>query len=139
MKALTISQPFASLIASGEKWVENRSWETLYRGPLAIHAGKGTQYLDKKQLAEYPHGCVVAAATLVACVRLQEMSDRPAGERIRGSRRTVLDLIQHEHAEGPFCWVLEDVRVLDEPVPYRGSQGLWDFPLTLDLAIELST
>jgi len=52
MKALTISQPYASLIASGEKWVENRSWPTGYRGPLAIHAGKGTQYLDRRELAE---------------------------------------------------------------------------------------
>lgn len=41
MKALTISQPYASLIARGEKFVENRRWPTPYRGPLAIHAGKG--------------------------------------------------------------------------------------------------
>lgn len=48
MKALTISQPFASLIASGEKWIENRIWYTSYRGPLAIHAGKGLQYLSRQ-------------------------------------------------------------------------------------------
>lgn len=52
MKALTISQPYASLIANGEKWIENRRWETLYRGKLAIHAGKGTQYLDRDELRE---------------------------------------------------------------------------------------
>jgi len=50
MKALTISQPYASLIASGEKWVENRTWATRYRGPLAIHAGRGTQYLSRDEL-----------------------------------------------------------------------------------------
>jgi len=37
MKALTISQPYASLIVSGKKWVENRTWGTSYRGMLAIH------------------------------------------------------------------------------------------------------
>jgi len=72
MKALTISQPFASLIASGEKWIENRRWETKYRGPLAIHAGKGTQYLDRAQLAGYPAG-VVAVANLAACFRLADL------------------------------------------------------------------
>jgi len=40
MKALTIRQPWASLIAAGVKTIETRSWSTSYRGPLAIHAGK---------------------------------------------------------------------------------------------------
>lgn len=40
MKALTVRQPWASLIAAGVKTIETRSWSTEYRGPLAIHAGK---------------------------------------------------------------------------------------------------
>lgn len=35
MKALTMSQPFASMIANGTKWIENRVWPTSYRGPIA--------------------------------------------------------------------------------------------------------
>lgn len=38
MKALTIWQPWASLIARGVKQYETRSWPTKYRGPIAIHA-----------------------------------------------------------------------------------------------------
>lgn len=41
IKCLTLSQPYATLVAIGAKWIETRSWETLYRGPLAIHAAKG--------------------------------------------------------------------------------------------------
>ena len=40
MKALTLWQPWASLIAVGAKTIETRSWSTKYRGPLAIHAAK---------------------------------------------------------------------------------------------------
>lgn len=40
MRAITIRQPWASLIAAGVKTIETRSWSTKYRGPLAIHAGK---------------------------------------------------------------------------------------------------
>ena len=40
MKALSIRQPWASLIASGKKTVETRTWETKYRGPILICAGK---------------------------------------------------------------------------------------------------
>lgn len=39
MKALTLHQPWASLVALGVKTVETRGWATSYRGPLAIHAG----------------------------------------------------------------------------------------------------
>jgi activating signal cointegrator 1 len=41
MKALTLTQPWASLVAIGAKKIETRSWSTDYRGPLAIHAAKG--------------------------------------------------------------------------------------------------
>ena len=40
MKALTLYQPYASLIAVGAKTIETRSWGTSYRGGLLIHAGK---------------------------------------------------------------------------------------------------
>lgn len=42
MKAITICQPWAGLIAVGEKIYETRSWPTKYRGPIAIHAGKSS-------------------------------------------------------------------------------------------------
>lgn len=39
MKALTIRQPWAQLIAIGAKTIETRSWPTKHRGRIAIHAG----------------------------------------------------------------------------------------------------
>jgi hypothetical protein len=41
MKCLTLTQPWATLVAIGAKQIETRSWSTSYRGPLAIHAAKG--------------------------------------------------------------------------------------------------
>lgn len=125
MKALTISQPYASLIASGVKWIENRHWPTPYRGPLAIHAGKGTQHLNRADLAEYPTGCVVAVCNLVACFRLEDL-DRLA-DRLATVGLTVEQVRQHKHAEGPWCWLLQDVRRLREPVVCGGTQGLWEW------------
>lgn len=40
MRALTIRQPWASLIANGTKTIETRGWQTAHRGPLSIHAAK---------------------------------------------------------------------------------------------------
>ncbi len=41
MKVITLTQPWATLVAIGAKKIETRSWSTSYRGPLAIHAAKG--------------------------------------------------------------------------------------------------
>lgn len=45
MKALTIHQPWAQLIALGAKTIETRSWSTRYRGPIAIHAGISQKFI----------------------------------------------------------------------------------------------
>lgn len=113
MKALTICQPYAHLIAIGDKLVENRTWPTPYRGPLAIHAGKSRAWLEGGEEYEFPDmvfGAVVAIAELVDCVRLEDLPPH---------------LRDHPHANGPWCWVLGDVRRV-VPVPYRGQQGLFD-------------
>lgn len=132
MKALTISQPFASLIADGSKYIENRRWPTNYRGDLAIHAGKGTQYLDKDELKEYPTGCVIAMAQLIHCMRIEDIRMTGPGDlRLIPNTKHLLTYgrcTEHPHAEGPWCWILEDVRAI-EHVPMRGAQGLWDVVL----------
>jgi activating signal cointegrator 1 len=132
MQAITISQPYASAISSGEKWVENRSWPTRYRGPLAIHAGKGSQYLTKLELAKYPTGVILATCKLVACERLDTIirmgsSQYDKDDCIPGTKTKWWDAADHEHAEGPYCWILEDVVQLEKPIPAVGKQGLWNW------------
>lgn len=116
MKAITICQPYAHLVALGVKPIENRTWPTRYRGAIAIHAGKSRSWLGEDDEATYPEmafGALVAVATLYDCVVVANL---PA------------HLIDHEHANGPWCWLLMDVRRLVTPVPIRGAQGLWTLP-----------
>ena len=131
MKALTIQQPYASLIADGEKWVENRGWYTTYRGPLAIHAGSGTRYLNAEVLASYPTGVVIATGNLVACIRLgrRRLVQRDSAGVLVRLGITVEDFLAHEHTEGPFCLILQDVRKLAVPIPATDKRklGLWEW------------
>ena len=126
MKALTVCQPYAELIARGLKPIENRTWPTAYRGPIAIHAGKSREWMDPEDLEAYPamaFGAVVAVARVVACLKYDDVAPWPNRWR---------HLRQHEHAGGPWCWVLEDVRRLPVPLPCRGAQGLWELPEAVD-------
>lgn len=155
-KALTICQPYAHLIClpdtdPSHKRVENRNWSTSYRGPLLIHAGKSRSYLEvphksdtAEDRAEYNYGipleqlvfgAFVAQCNLVDCIHIDSirMSGRPVTGNIR--LRPIADLIyesrypwlrDHQHTEGTWCWVLQDVRPLPKPIPWSGKQGLWN-------------
>ena len=76
MKAITVKQPWATLIAEGYKEYEFRTWKTSYRGDIFIHAGKG---IDKEAMKyfeylhlDYPLGCIIAKAQMIDCVPVGE-------------------------------------------------------------------
>lgn len=132
MKALTICQPYAELIARGIKRVENRTWATPYRGPLLIHAGKNTDWLDLSgppgrdatfdiALSEMQFGAVIARCELVACLPILAIRS------LRHEQKYPW-LNDHDHTEGPFCWVLENIERLPQPIKCRGAQGIFDVP-----------
>lgn len=134
MKTLTVQQPYASLIASGEKWIENRTWYTNYRGPLAIHAAKSSKYIKSKLLASYPTGRIVAITNLVACVEYEEilMRGNSIGERfllIPNTLTTWKFAMSHYYMEGPWCWILHKTEPLavEDMEPINGKQGLWNW------------
>jgi hypothetical protein len=79
MKALTLHQPWATLITLGVKTIETRSWGTDFRGPLAIHAGK-TEPLSGHQYGEYEvPGLQMfhSGGTVPKLVRLTDYTDIP--------------------------------------------------------------
>lgn len=128
MKAVTICQPYAALIVREEKLVENRTWPTNYRGRILIHAGKSREWLDEDDEPEFAEkgdplvfGAVVGEARLADCLHI---------DRIQSGHYDMKYpwLQEHMHAHGPWCWVLADVKRYAAPVPWRGAQGLWDFP-----------
>lgn len=128
MKALTICQPYAELIARGEKRVENREWPTRYRGPLLIHAGKSRDWLDGETDIELANefgrriefGAIVAKSVLVDCLHIDSID--------RGDCDTRYPWIKGDpHASGTWCWILANIERLPEAIPWRGSQGLWNY------------
>jgi hypothetical protein len=132
MKALTIIQPWASLIAAGAKTIETRSWSTRYRGPLAIHAASGrptSAYFDaQRDLArrhmgveadQLPSGQVVAVCMLFRCLPIDDPSVRQLLAR-RPPERPLGD-----YSPNRWAWVLSDIHRLDAPIPATGHQRLW--------------
>lgn len=153
MKIVTLWQPWASLIAAKLKCYETRSWETDYRGKLAIHAAKrpvkqeellpifystggGGVDLEKLTLleqvlgADLPLGCIVAIADLSDCRMMidhfQSAYTTRTTREVRYSiaEQSVLEKSVGSWQPGRYAWQLKNVLALPEPIAFKGSQGL---------------
>jgi ASCH domain len=125
IKAISLHQPWASLVACGHKHYETRSWPTKYRGPIAIHAAKKIE-LDSRLLkllripeGEVPRGAVVAIADLTDCIQMDAIfvAAQSDTERMCG-----------DWSIGRWAWELENIRAI-EPITQRGYQGLWEWEM----------
>lgn len=132
LRGLSLTQPWASLVALGAKRYETRSWKTTYRGWLAIHASaaypRWARELERawafsQALAvawrPLPTGAVIAIARLADCFECRE--------------DTALTLGHPEATFGDFSagrhyFRLEDVRPLRRPLKFKGKLGLWSVP-----------
>lgn len=127
VKAITLKQPWAALIFERGKNIENRTWSTEYRGPLAIVAGLGFDDTAHSWAVEnLNYGCIVGVVDLV------DVHEHLAAEcddhcTVWGEYRPFgLRTIKH--------WVLENPRPvpLDGEFPHTGFLGIRE----LDVAVE---
>lgn len=130
MKALSIRQPWASLIVLGLKPVENRTWRTNYRGQLLIHAAQTFdregwcwvcantethRYIDMLAFKERAMGL---AGGIIGQVELYDCTDypeQPGGGEPSGWFTGKHGLWLRDPRELPFH-------------PLRGQLGLFEVP-----------
>src|SRR5437660_260684 len=125
MRALTVAQPWASLIVLGVKRLETRPWRTEYRGPLLIHAARAFPAAARTlcrgdpfrsllaaaglDAAGLPLGAVVGGVELLDCVRVEDLPEPDAGEAALG-----------DFGPGRWVWRLAEPRCRLQPFPARG-------------------
>src|SRR5450830_1730345 len=123
IKAMSYHQPYAWMLANGHLDIDDRTWGTPHRGPLAIHASKAfSQHyydyvkhilgIDIPPIEQMEFGGFVAVVNLKDCLRPGAPTDVPYERRAHG---------------GPHCygWVVDQVEKI-EFIPWRGQQGLFD-------------
>jgi len=126
MKALSVMQPWATLLVSGAKRIETRSWQTSYRGPFLIHASRRrvpshrlaglTPYHSGWHARHLPRGVILGYAVLVDCLPAEAL-DGTLDVRERALGRYGL---------GMWAWLLERPRPLARPFAWRGALGVFD-------------
>lgn len=139
MKALSLWQPWAYLLASGKKKIETRSWSTSYRGPLAIHAAKkwdpqlqaichtkpfveaikpaNVEFYEFYLRNTLAFGSIIGTVDLVDCIEMTSSNLPTSPERDFG-----------DYGIGRFMFKCENAQLLEKPVPYKGMQTLFEVP-----------
>ena len=144
MKALSLTQPWASLVIEGyqtgeaHKEYETRSWSTSFRGPLAIHASKGFPRWAQAFLGTYddggetffrdvlnrdprdmPRGAIIGVVALVGC--------QPT-DAVLASETVFVSLQEYafgDWGKGRYAWKFVKPVWFQKPIPAAGSLGLW--------------
>lgn len=145
---ISLWQPWAQLMALGLKRIETRGWDTLLRGPLAIHAAKrwtgeefeflecteeaaeplkeaGYTWSSNPLKTNLPLGAVVAVVNLSGCQRSEVLSPIV----------TPLERAFGNYAPNRFGWLTDSVRKLEMPVPTRGAQRIFTVPFPDELKV----
>lgn len=134
-RCLSLTQPWATLVAIGAKKYETRSWGTSFRGWLAIQASKGFPNDCRELCFEEPYKEVLVREGGIKILR-----DLPLGQVIAICKVTECILTNrwtppedsNEYAFGNYgpdrvAWKLEDVRRI-KPFDAKGSLSIWKLP-----------
>lgn len=122
MKAISIRQPWANLIAHGLKDVENRTWKTKFRGTVLIHAPLKVENLKK---------CFSIAQKEALYSFIDQKLLVGETSAIIGSVE-IVDCIQDSSSiwaeKDCYHWILKNAVLFDTPIKnVKGQLSFWDY------------
>lgn len=143
MKCISLYQPRATLVVLGKKRLDPRSWFTLYRGPLLIHAAKRFEKPERAlwgkepffsalvssgifKASDLPLGAIIGKVNLVSCLLIPVPPFRYEIGRVTIPPDEP-ELSFGDYTPGRYAWVFDDALWFN-PIPYKGKQGLFDVP-----------
>lgn len=115
VKCLSIRQPYASLILSGQKPLEFRSWPTNYRGPLFIASAMTPERDEPFFSPDLPRGVILGCADLIDCVPINDTCE-PV-----------------DSADDPdfacYAFVMDKPKTLIQPIPVKAVLRIFNVEL----------
>lgn len=140
MKAISLTQPWASLVACGAKRYETRArWHYKHRGLVAVCATKEVDREVQKRIGYIAEDCgrmdvsyamagVLPLASVVAVADLVDVQVMDADLILEQDR---LELAVGDWQLGRYALRLENVRALPTPFAVRGALGCFEIPVAL--------
>ena len=141
LKAITLYEPYASLMAIGAKRNETRGCRTSLRGDIAIHAAKkdygcseAVGYAAVKAFRD--RGLEPSPDTLGCLVAVVNLYDVQPAERVYPTS-SAEELAFGNYLCGRWIYLTHTVRRLAKPVPCRGYQSIgWTVPPDVEAKVR---
>lgn len=158
MKALSLTQPWASLVVMGEKKLETRSWMSRHFGLTAIHASQGlpkkakifshenkfVKPLFNQEWFEFTDqftlGAIIGTVEVIGYLPTERFTSENEVDRKIVKQFTGEDFTEKEksfgiYTEERFVWILKNPRILETPIPCKGALSLWEVPKAIESQI----
>jgi len=107
MRAICIKQPWASMIANGQKFIETRSWKTNYRGELLVVASQ------KPLIDNLPTGQALCIVNIIDCHPMKKEDEKFA---------------KVEYNSQKYSWILFNIKKI-KPFPVKGKLNFFQVNL----------
>jgi hypothetical protein len=112
VKAISLHQPYASLVATGAKEIETRTWSTAYRGEIMIVSTL------KPAIPGFLCGYALALVDIIGCRKMSPADVIPA--------RCCYD-------PKAFAWLLQNARQFVQPFRCRGYQRIYEVDVDVEI------
>jgi hypothetical protein len=143
MKVLSLWQPWATLVVTGKKKYECRSWKTAYRGPLLIHASahkpnkKESSFFSQadffksyiQNMDQLPYGAIIGKVVLQEIYSTEWVVQNL--ETLDPHHNWPQELAFDDYGPQRFAWHLKKAEAFDFVLPVKGSLGLWDYQTSI--------
>jgi hypothetical protein len=106
MKAISLKQPWANLVASGKKTIETRKWSTNYRGDLVICSSQNPKI--------EPYGCALCIVELYDIKPMEKQHEKDACIKVYPKA---------------YAWFLRNLRPINPLIPVKGSLSIFNLEL----------
>lgn len=151
MMAISLFEPWASLMVLGVKVIETRSWPTSHRGTLLVHAGNNATHAQIEICHEKPFksalraagimrwqdfrlGCVLGSVSLLDCRPIVDSVEQ-IGD-LKGPDHLGQPMLPPEEPQrsfgryefGRYAWICDSANRFNQPIPYKGRQRIFNIP-----------
>lgn len=128
-KVITIKQPWADLIVNGIKDVENRTWQTTFRGRVLIHASMKSDISGnvgvRQLLSEHQRADLMKRNELVRYLCHKWVDGAIIGSVEIYDVQTNVRSMWAE--QGTYNWLLRNPVAFENPLcGIKGKLGIWE-------------
>ena len=118
MKCLSLKQPYADLLAFGEKTIELRKWNTKFRGEFLIHASKNIDLQACERLDIDIDKLTIGA--IIGSAFLYDFKEYSNQEEFNKDKQKHFSIVTKYFEGYKYGFLIRNARLFKKSIPYRG-------------------